>query len=77
MTHQEINFSPYANNVLDFIDRKNLVTPQGDIVRITRDGMKFKIMIGNMPFYTYYNIQASYILNSAQVGITYKEVEIT
>ena len=75
MAHQEINFSPY--NALDFVDRKDLVTPNGDEVRITLDMyMKFRIMIGgNPPICTYYNSQASYILNSAQVGITYRGVE--
>lgn len=75
MAHQEINFSPYANNVMDFIDHGNLVTPKGDKVRITRRGTQFIIVIGEKVHSTSYNAQASYILNSAQVGITYREIE--
>ena len=75
MAHQEINFSQFKSNVLDFVDRKDLVTPDGDKVLITRQYMDFKIVIGNKVHITPYNSQASYILNSAQVGITYREVE--
>ena len=67
--HKEINFSPYANNVLDFIDRDDLVTPTGEAVSITRQGMDFKIQIGAHHSIAYSNHDASYVLNTHQVGI--------
>jgi len=67
--HEEINFSPYATNVLDCLDRTDLSTPYGDKVNIKMVGMEFEIEIGDRLFTAYSNTEASYILNSFEVGI--------
>lgn len=70
MNHHEINFSPYANNILDFTERNDLITPKGERVSITNlYGRGFKIAIGEHEFMTQDNWEASFVLNSAQVGI--------
>lgn len=65
----EINFSPFANNVLDWIDRPNLVTFDGRPVKLTRNGMKFIVVIGEEKVYEgTSNLSASYALNMNRVG---------
>ena len=70
MTFREINFSPFANNVLDFVGRNDLVTSAGERVLLSRSGLDFIIAIGYLKWETDDNIEASYILNSCQVGVS-------
>lgn len=71
MTHHEINFSPFATNVLDAIDRTDLVTPEGTPVRIRQSSSCcFVIDIGPAHYETRDNLVASCILNTNQVGVT-------
>ena len=73
MTFREINFGPYANNILDFIDRTDLVTPKGSPTRITRPGMDFVILINGLPVVsTIDNVEASYVLNYYQIGVSHE-----
>ena len=69
MRHQEINFSPYSNNVLDYTNNDKLETPDGNPVNITQSGLDFIIVIGHELYHTNCNLEASYILNTHQVGI--------
>ena len=65
-----INFTPFQNNVLDFVDRPGLVRSNGDEVTISRMGDgAFVITIAGRKYETKDNVEASYILNSAQVGM--------
>ena len=68
-THHEINFSPFATNVLDWVDKSGLQTPDGQPVHITRNGMAFVIWFKGDKRETYDNLEASYILNSNEVGV--------
>ncbi len=66
-----INFSPYAHNVLDFIDVK-LVSQDGREGTVKRHGMDFAIYIqGELTVRTPSNTQASYVLN--QLGCRLKD----
>ena len=67
--HKEINFSPHANNVLDFVGRLDLSTPKGERVLISYIGMHFIITVGTKIFDTAINTTASYLLNTHQVGV--------
>ena len=69
MTHHEINFSPFATNVIDVIERTDLVTPAGLPVSIKRNSYGFVIDIGGLHYETNDNLQASRILNTNQVGV--------
>lgn len=67
---QRIIFSPFGNNILDYID-KPLVTSSGRIVELTRRGMKFEVVIEPMliPIIsTDDNLSVSYVLNQYEVG---------
>jgi hypothetical protein len=66
--HKEINFGPFATNVLDVVDRRDLVTPTGEEVTVRVCSRGFVIDIGNTRYETKDNLQASYILNTHQVG---------
>lgn len=69
MTHNEINFSPFCHNVLDYIPAVDLCTPSGQPVKITRDGMQFVIRVDGVEVYRGDdNLSASYALNMRQVG---------
>ena len=61
-----INFSPYANNVLDYID-KPLRSKDGKSVKVSMSGMKFVIYVDEQ-FYqvTSMNTQASSWLNQME-----------
>ena len=68
-THREINFSPFATNVLDVVKWPYLCTPDGRKVEVERNGMSFAIIIdGKTITDSADNLGASYILNSNQVG---------
>jgi len=68
MTHYPINFSPFATNVLDVIERNDLFTPNGTHVTIRRASYGFVIDIGQKHYETNDNLQASYILNIHETG---------
>lgn len=66
----EINFSPFASNVLDYVGREDLCTVGGAKVTIKRPGMSFEISIeGESKYVTDSNLDASSYLNRKQVGI--------
>jgi hypothetical protein len=68
MKHQPINFSPFRNNVLDYIG-KELRTPDNKRVRIEQ-GSTFRIYINDILAHeTMDNIDASYFLNRREVGV--------
>ena len=65
-----INFSPYTNNILDYID-KPLITKDGRRVKLTRRGMEFDVFIEpiKVPIIsTDNNLRVSYLLNKYAVG---------
>jgi hypothetical protein len=64
-----INFSPFQNNVIDFLGREDLITRSGIPVTLRQFGMEFKINIGADYLSTYSNTEASYFLNTREVGI--------
>ncbi len=65
-----INFSPFAQNVLDYVGRENLRTASGKVVAIYQTGSGFDIFIdGTSVAQDVDNLQASYILNTNEVGI--------
>lgn len=70
-----LNVGPFATNVLDLVNKPGLRTRQGARVEIARIGMdaQFRIRIyweGNiMEYTTPDNLQASYFLNSHEVGL--------
>ena len=68
MTHIEINFSPFATNVIDCIERDDLITPDGKSVQIKQSGLGFVITIGTVISDILDNLSASYLLNTNQVG---------
>ena len=67
--HREIDFGPCSNNILDFINSQDLVTPAGERVLLVRSCLDFVITIGTLKWVTGDNIEVSYILNSCQVGV--------
>lgn len=71
--HQEIHFSPFATNVIDCLNRTDLQTPYGKSVSIKMVGMDFVIKIGEEKYFAHTNSEASYILNTYEVGIKRKE----
>ena len=64
----EINFSPFATNVLDVIGDSTLCRSDGTAVAVERRNGGFEIRIGANVRWTDDNAAASYILNMAQVG---------
>lgn len=67
-TFQQINFNPYNNNVLDYVNNENLYTIENKKVKINHF-IKFTIEIeGKENYITNYNVQASYYLNINEVG---------
>ena len=67
-TFQQINFNPYNNNVLDYVNNKNLYTIDNKKVKINHF-IKFQIEIeGKENFITDNNLQACYYLNINEVG---------
>jgi len=65
----EINFSPYAENIIDYVDNPNLSTPDGTKVRIHMFNLHFSIHIGDTVHEISDNLAASYLLNINQVGV--------
>ena len=66
----EINFSPFASNVLDYVNAEGLQTIRGEKVTISRDRLEFVITVdGKEAGRTDDNLSASYILNSMEVGL--------
>jgi hypothetical protein len=71
MTHRAIDFGPRWNNVLDFIGRDDLRTPDGTPVKIHQNMHAwFVIQIGDKRMETPSNVEVSYILNQHEVGVT-------
>ena len=68
-TFQELNFSPYACNVLDYVGRDGLVTANNQPVKIQHLTAGFVITIDYNQFTPMSNLDASYLLNSWQVGV--------
>jgi len=69
MNYSEINFSPFQNNVLDYIN-KELVNWKGEQVFIRQDGIDFVIIFDGKEVYRASdNLDISYFLNQYQVGI--------
>lgn len=69
---REIDFSPFRNNVLDYVGRIDLQTPNGTEVQIKKDmfGGGFTVIIGSKTFGPKMsNVEASYVLNAHQVGV--------
>jgi len=69
-TFQQITFSPFSNNVLEYVDNKKFYLYTIDNKKVTiKHFIKFTISIeGKEDFITDNNIQASYYLNINQVG---------
>jgi hypothetical protein len=67
-TFHEINFSPFATNVLDVIGDKTLCRSDGTEVTVVRRNGGFEVHIGANVRWADSNAAASYILNMAQVG---------
>lgn len=69
MTHRPINFSPFANNVLDYLGRQ-LQTPDGTEVIITKPMTEFVVKFNGITvFESNDNIAVSYFLNQREVGV--------
>ena len=66
-----IEFTPFTHNVLDYLDRRGLVTAAGEPVSISRNrNGAFVVQIGNRPAYqTIFNQDASRYLNQNSVGV--------
>ena len=74
----EINFSPYATNVIDCRGREDLCTIDGLDVDIKLTvGSGFTIVVGNHKHDNLNNLSASYLLNSLQVGYYDKDDDKT
>lgn len=69
--HTPINFSPFATNVLTWVDRDGLITPDGLSVKIGRSmGGEFVVYVGDQVVgRTIDNNGASYLLNQRNVGL--------
>ena len=68
---KQINFNPYNNNPLDYLENENLVTIDNKKIKIKHD-LKFKIYIENeLKFESESNIQVCYFLNMLESGIKY------
>jgi hypothetical protein len=65
---KEINFSPFATNVIDCIGRNDLITQDGRLVSILRNMTEFVIIIDGEIHRTKDNVTASKILNDCPVG---------
>jgi hypothetical protein len=71
VAHVPINFSPFATNVLTWVDRDGLITPDGRPVKITRAsrGCAFIISVDNQVVgWANDNVGASFLLNQRNVG---------
>ena len=70
----EINFSPFSNNVLDYVGRPDLHTIKGSKVNISHDVGGFTLKLdGQVKALKLSNTEASYTLNKWQVGIHTKD----
>jgi len=66
---KEINFNPFNNNPLDYIDSNNLYTVNNEKITLKHD-LKFKIYIDNeLKLITDSNVQACAFLNKIQSGM--------
>jgi hypothetical protein len=66
---REINFSPFAKNVLDYVGREGLVTYTGQPVKIEKPlALAFTVTIGSATRRDLSNLDASYWLNSQPTG---------
>jgi hypothetical protein len=67
----EINVSPFRTNVLDLVDRDDLVTQDGRKVEVRREYRDFVVIVdGKERVRTDDNLAASYCLNQVTVGGT-------
>lgn len=68
---KEINFSPFASNVLDYIDTP-LTNVYGDEIIVRESGRYFLVYVnGQMAFKSDDNIEISYFLNTNGAGLEY------
>ena len=65
----EINVSPFATNVLDLIGRNDLSTYDKRRVTVESNYPDFTLTIGSQTITAHSNLDASYILNSACIGV--------
>ncbi|MEN6317867.1 MAG: hypothetical protein ABFD82_03785 [Syntrophaceae bacterium] len=70
-TFKEINFSPFATNVLNCLGSDDLVTANGVKAKISQYGSDFIVTIGDTVYDGLSNIDASYVLNMNGVGRCY------
>ena len=69
MSHRAINFSPFANNVLDYLG-KELCTPGGTKVVITKPTIDFVVRFNDVVMLeSNDNLSVSYFLNQREVGV--------
>lgn len=67
--HHPIQFNPFTNNVLDYVGREDLITPDGDSVKIVcRMGGGFDVTIKGKTEKNFNNLAASAWLNKHHVG---------
>lgn len=67
MKHKQINWSPFATNILD-AEEFDLCTESGDPVDFHRSGSFFVLVVNEKRFETDDNIQMSYIMNQLNIG---------
>ena len=68
-TFHKITVSPFATNILSLVDRDNLVTVDGDDVKITRNMRgDFILVVGNNRVEKTSNIEASAYLDMIGIG---------
>lgn len=75
MTHHQIIFHPFRENILDYIGAKNLTTIEKEPVYIRRAAhTNFIIEINGKEVFRHDdNLTVSKILNDFQVGVTLSE----
>jgi hypothetical protein len=68
--HKAKVWHPLRSNPLDHLDRKDLVTPKGEEVRIEKamGGGNFYVTVGSRRFMTGGNISTCSFLNRREVG---------
>lgn len=68
-----MNFSPYSNNIIDYLDQA-LISGDGRSVIVKRAGMMFLIYVNDSLYReTSDNLVASYILNSLDCNLESKK----
>ena len=72
--YKPVNWSPFATNPIDHLDGRttlNLITPEGEPVRILNEaGKGFIVYIDKQRFLTgFENVNCCYFLNTSEVGM--------